>query len=276
MSLVASVKHGILDEEQRIKIREAFGTLSSHQAAILAFTMYVDARLAKLPPRIASTARKILANQKYGRAESRYLPLSREIENDTPDRYRNSIIDFSGQVHELEHVIQHHLVESSLGPSAYDVRGEVMFFLEELGAMSAEWDYLHSIPHEERERLALLIEKDKRMSKVEKNFALRTLRSASLSRAGYLLNEWKVGRYSRAAIKKLYKEESPSFSLFIPSILGFLGAGFSVAAVLITCENMREANTLDIQSTFYKSVCRNLLHRDAIHSYENHWHQKHP
>jgi hypothetical protein len=287
--LASKRKDSVFSEEALARIAGYFDdpNLDSAQAAQKAFDEYVNLRLADLPPDIQTRLRQGILNTQFSpswnfngsynieiQPDGRLIPDKFKTEVLTPYKYRQSLIAYSLQVHELEHAIQRQLQAASLIPVTTTVRPvlsriltrETMdghFFLE-LGAMRAEWDFLQSIPSKQRMALVDEIAKDFTLSKDQRDYAKRVLEGAGLTQDQFIAGEHAADRYSKLQMSTLGDWRlfglPPRYAIPGGVATYFFGMGLITDWCLINALNRK----LDSKPTFVQDYCKKLPSVQAV------------
>lgn len=217
MSLYESIKGDFTSKSDREEIARAFKTLPEKEAFKFSYEVFLRNRLKSIPQDQWPAVQKVLNKKTYKQTAigSHFSPSEKNILIDIHPDHRETLIEYEQLAHEGEHAIQDFLMESKLGP--IDRKEDYLRtrFTEELGAMTAEWQYLNSLPNEIREnwisKMHALKEQWERPGWNKNKFALwpgiveirmdpnkmiQKLQSAASSRAAYIRGQWALGRYS--------------------------------------------------------------------------------
>lgn len=162
------------------------------------FSLYVNARLR---PYTKSQRKAILARfQGYAIHWRDSLTIqgnSNTKTSDIPKIFQGSVMPYFILVHELEHVIQLEIEGTIWGLIKYNLAGLPMYRMEN-HAMQAEWEFLSLVPMASFDQVIGVLNMSKLDAK-ERALYFHTFKSAKeerTNRAGYVLKQHKLGRYS--------------------------------------------------------------------------------
>lgn len=199
-SLYESIKVDFTSAAERKLIADAFSTVSDREAAKTAFEIYLRNRTKKLSPELSKQVSDVVEKRNYSTypSNSLYVYFEKYIHLGLMPKWRESILEYQILAHELEHFIhdraaweQGVVVIGALRSKNFHIPAT---FLSELGAMTAEWQYINTIPLEARYRLIDSI--DNAIDVYRPDIMIRFLKSGSMKRPAYIKNEWANDRYS--------------------------------------------------------------------------------
>lgn len=174
--------------------------------------LYLERRLQLLPEGDREAIRRLLGGYEI-KQEDRLAGFYRErdhfISVSTP-LVEDQALSHGILSHELEHLIQYYYFRKA--PRTYmnyTLAGKLhpkwvqMKFELEKGAMTAEWQYLKTIPRETRQHMLHEVQQLAQLSDSQKRLAERILLNPDLPLEEYLKLEWGFGRYSQSQISTI-------------------------------------------------------------------------
>ncbi len=258
-----------LSAEAKLRIREIYGRpgINDREATRLAVKAYFEDRLAKLPPEVRARFREV--RQRYDDKHptgSHYSAETKEMVLKLPDLFKGSMLEGYLSVHELEHALQDALITELMGPKAYSgmAKQAEYRFLEEAGAMHAEWDFLSAIPAHKRAELVREIKASKELNAIEKEVFARSFTNAGKTLPEYLENEWSNGRYSFEALRADQKAMEAAQNLADVFNLSIRLAAASVVVSPFYCAYLAYHPEKAAESQYFELVCRKIVSAQAL------------
>jgi hypothetical protein len=273
-ALNADTQGMLISDEERSEIEKIFRDPEKRLfAAGYVFDLLMEKRLALLPSQDADKIREIIQKAKVKpssrlrkwlilspRLTGSYELKSQSVTILRPESYRGSIVEFFMKTHEIEHAIQGLVVAKAIGKSSlnYFERLLTLFdskllFIEEAGAMQAEWQYLQTIPLEIKRSISEEIRKNPRISKSDRAVISRILLSDEETADQHLQIQRKAGRYTLADAQRASHKE-------IRTKLGVMGVSIvtpfvAVARLESYCHKLLDQSIMLPDSQFYQKVC---------------------
>lgn len=208
-------------------------TLSDEARVARVYEIYLNARLQDLGPEEEAAARASLGKMEIVWTDREiYGSGGGHVESGwtvgIPKRLKGTLLMYAIAAHEFEHVLQKIRKKFNRNNGASDAalfsnagefdearmvlrleRGLQTYYLKELGAMKAEWEYLHLFPPEMRARAVELIQTDPEAA--YQTDGIRILGNAGLAVDDFLKLEHEAGRYSMGAIRRLASRNGAMF-----------------------------------------------------------------
>lgn len=257
-SVNEQVQADFLTSEEKDKINllfQATQNIDGRSAGEDAFEIYMKARLRQLPEDVRAKVAEIYKNaeiQESSGLDSYYHPLTQSLKLRGPERYKLSILDFAVRAHEVEHVIQDTLHRKEVGTSIYQSKWAWSWIeashLKEIGAMSAEWKYLSTMPINVRRELAKRIREDQ-MKTPFKDALAYMLENPAMPLKEYLDQMAKSGRYSKSNLVQL-----KILGTITPTLITAM-AGAIVGSFLFEGYCLDVINEKTIQEDWFKKYC---------------------
>lgn len=192
-------------------------SLTSQVKAKKLFDLYLDRITDSLTQAQANELRKLVRETEYLRNSDTHNGSysfatersSGEIRVYSLKSFSDSFLTYSTLAHETEHALKQILAKTkNISPTDYkktfyENDYERSNFLDEMGAISAEWLYLSAVPQKELDDLRIKVEQIKR--KIDPNeykLILTSLEANQYQLIDYLKLNWKNKRYDYATFKQ--------------------------------------------------------------------------
>lgn len=203
------VSHITAEDEARIAAVFDRKDLGSREKARQSYEIATEARLRSLPKQDAEAVRRIMANARAP-LRSRGEPIVSQVSTyrfgfeDTvylrlPEPLRGTLVEYFARYHEMEHLLQHRAGREFAGKKLFHhllSDSELRFVLEK-GAMRREFEFLRTLPLEDRRQIVAALAEVPELPRGETASLARQLLTTSDTPEAYLEVEWKAGRYSR-------------------------------------------------------------------------------
>lgn len=170
-----------------------------------------------------------------------------------PLKYKNSLVAFFAEAHELEHMIQAAAAEfyGARPPFFLKSARAEMNFLMEQGAMTAENHFIQILPEDRLSSIRDIIKADKNIDEDERKFLLRNL--AHRSNKDHLEKQRRSGRYT----KKSFDDELRSNRREAAINLGLI-AVTSISSLAWYCSDVMKRPKQDASQTLPYETCKKM------------------
>lgn len=279
----------LITSQEREQIEAIFNDPEKRpSAAKRVFELLMAKRLALLPPEDAAQIKKIIESAESAKVvnaskvEGRYLQTFRTLIISLPETYHGSIVEFFIKTHEIEHAIQGLAAARKLGKKSVGYFQNLLNgfdaqikFLEEAGAMQAEWQYLQAIPAQVKQKIADDIAQNPQIKEHEKNFLIRVLEGDPWTASDHTEIEWMAGRYTMGEIENEIQLKKMTYAnraraARTAATIGAFGAIStsditSVAILEHYCEDLIKNSPTPPSGAFYQNVCTKLSSAKTDH-----------
>jgi len=259
------IKKSFIDQHSREMIGDIFSnsTLTKNEKARKAFELVLAKRLSLIPKDDAqiiwSTFQNLKTTYSKDTIDGYYLMFGRgHLAVTIPEQYSGTAIEYFTIAHELEHGVQHYRLKGRVGTLKRLIQ-EIIHpintrFLQEEGAMRAEWAFLQSIPQSERKKMITEVMQDAVIKPESKKFLLRTFSNADSDADIYIQIERKAGRYSKKNIAAFAVPASAAIGA-TSTLMGMIATLTITSGICI--EMIGENGTIP-ETSFFKDVCLKL------------------
>jgi len=238
--------------------------------SFLNFKINLERLLNELPPEDAHKVKRLLQtdyifskktrNGYFSGGDAFYDVNLRSIRVELPAYYQGTEVENILKFHETIHMLNHIRRDSTISKIAklkletyQDNFLHIKF--EEFGAMSAEWQYLQSIPPKVRAEIISTLEIDVFLNHNYKNFLLNVFKDKSIDPVQYI-NKWRdFGRYNDQELTIVANAHWQRKRLEARVKIGSAMAltGFTIGSVKLICSQFKNS------SPSLRSYCQGLL-----------------
>ncbi|MFL5815915.1 MAG: hypothetical protein ACJ763_20270 [Bdellovibrionia bacterium] len=265
IALSPATQGTLITEKEKEQIQSIFEDPQKRStAASYVFDLLMEKRLALLPPKDAEQIKSVIQSAKLNESsgvDGAYSFRFRSIDISLPKSYHGSMVEFFIKTHEVEHAIQDRMEAGKLGKESFGYFRRLLNqlnsqtrFLEEAGAMQAEWQYLQALPSRAKQEMADDVLQNPQLSENEKDFLIRIFAGDAWTASDHTEIEWRAGRYSLSEIERQVRFEKLGFSTIAVGVTSVTHlAAFTMIESI--CENTIKKSTTLPTGPFYEKVC---------------------